>query len=43
MIDDEPVFFKMAASVLRTRGYELEYVRNGKEGLAAIASFQPEM
>lgn len=43
MIDDEPVFFKMAASVLTSRGYELEYVRNGKEGLAAIASFKPEI
>ena len=43
MIDDEPVFFKMAASVLRNRGYELEYARNGKDGLAAIATFQPEI
>ena len=24
MIDDEPVFYKMAASVLTNRGYELE-------------------
>ena len=43
MIDDEPVFFKMAASVLQNRGYELEYARNGRDGLAAIASFQPEI
>ncbi|HEY3372515.1 MAG TPA: response regulator [Prolixibacteraceae bacterium] len=43
MIDDEPVFYKMAASVLTSRGYELEYVRNGKDGLAAIASFKPEL
>ncbi len=43
MIDDEPVFFKMAASVLKNRGYELEYARNGRDGLAAIASFQPEI
>lgn len=43
MIDDEPVFYKMAASVLTNRGYELEYVRTGKEGFAAIATFQPEI
>lgn len=43
MIDDEPVFYKMTASVLTNRGYELEYARNGKEGLAAIATFQPEI
>ena len=43
MIDDEPVFFKLAASVLKNRGYELEYARNGKDGLALIASFQPEI
>jgi len=43
MIDDEPVFYKMALSVLKTRGYEVEYARNGKDGLAAIASFQPEI
>jgi pilus assembly protein CpaE len=43
MIDDEQVFYKMAFSVLKTRGYELEYARTGREGLAAIASFQPEI
>jgi pilus assembly protein CpaE len=43
MIDDEPVFYKMAASVLTNKGYELEYARNGKDGLNAIASFQPEI
>lgn len=43
MIDDEPVFYKLAANVLKNRGYELEYARNGKDGLAAIASFQPEI
>jgi pilus assembly protein CpaE len=43
MIDDEPVFYKMASGPLLKRGYELEYARSGKEGLAAIASFQPEI
>lgn len=43
MIDDEPVFYKLAASTLKNRGYELEYARNGKEGLAAIATFLPEI
>ncbi len=43
MIDDEAVFYKMASSILKNRGYELEYAKNGKEGLAAIATFQPEI
>ena len=43
MIDDEPVFYKMTAGVLLNRGYELEYARSGKDGLALIASFQPEI
>jgi len=43
MIDDEAVFFKMAAGVLKSRGYELEYAKNGKDGLAAIATFQPDI
>ena len=36
MIDDEPVFFKMAASVLKNKGYGFEFVRNGRAGLASI-------
>ena len=43
MIDDEPVFYKMASVPLKKRGYELEYARSGKEGLAIIASFLPEI
>ncbi len=43
MIDDEQVFFRMAASVLTTKGYELEYAPTGKEGLAKIAAFIPEI
>jgi pilus assembly protein CpaE len=43
MIDDEPVFYKMALAPLKKRGYELEYAKSGKEGLAAIASFKPEI
>lgn len=43
MIDDELVFYKMAAGPLQKRGYELEYAKNGKEGLAGISALQPEI
>ncbi len=43
MIDDEPVFYKMTSGVLESRGYELHYAKNGKEGLASISSFEPEI
>ncbi|MCX6064567.1 MAG: response regulator [Chloroflexi bacterium] len=43
MIDDEPVFYKMASSLLKKKGYELEYAKNGKDGLAAISAFKPEI
>ena len=43
MIDDEPVFYKMAIGVLTQKGYEVKYASNGKDGLAAVAAFQPEI
>lgn len=43
MIDDEPVFYKMASAPLKKRGYELEYAKNGRDGLAAISAFKPEI
>lgn len=43
LIDDEPMFFKMMSRELEKAGYELEYSRTGTEGLAAIASKNPEI
>ncbi len=43
MIDDEPVFHKMATGPLQKRGYELVYAKSGKEGLAAISASKPEI
>ena len=43
MIDDEPVFYKMSLKVLTDKGYEVEYASNGKDGLNAVASFEPEI
>jgi MinD-like ATPase involved in chromosome partitioning or flagellar assembly/CheY-like chemotaxis protein len=43
LIDDEPFYFKLIRSALREAEYELEYAKSSSEGLARIASFEPEM
>lgn len=43
LIDDEPMYFKIMSRELEKAGYELEYARTGTEGLAAIASKNPEI
>lgn len=43
LIDDEPFFFKMLIPTFRNTGYELEYARNGNEGLTKMATYRPDV
>ena len=43
LIDDEPVFYKMIERALKPQGYELEYARNGLDGLRSVATFNPDV
>ncbi len=42
LVDDDPVFVKSVASVLRTR-YEVSTAADGTEGLAAARSSRPDL
>ena len=43
LIDDEQFYFKMLQKSLREAEYKLEYAKSGREGLAKIPSFEPEL
>lgn len=43
LIDDEPVFYKMVEHALKPQGYELEYAKNGMDGLRSAGKFNPEL
>jgi pilus assembly protein CpaE len=43
LIDDEPFFYKMLIPTFRNTGYELEYARNGNEGMTKMATYKPEV
>jgi pilus assembly protein CpaE len=43
LIDDEPFSFKMMGPIFQEAGYQLEYARNGNEGLTKMPVFQPEV
>jgi pilus assembly protein CpaE len=43
LIDDEPFYFKLIRGALKEAEYELEYAKSGKEGLAKISAYRPEM
>lgn len=43
LIDDEQFYFKLLQKSLKEAEYKLEYAKTGKEGLAKIPSFEPEM
>ena len=43
LIDDEQFYFKLIRDALKAADYDLEYAKSGSEGLAKIASYDPEM
>jgi len=43
LIDDEQFYFKLIRNALKVPEYELEYTKSSSEGLAKIASFEPEL
>ncbi len=43
LIDDEQFYFKLIQKTLKEAEYDLEYSKNGSEGLSKIATFDPEM
>ena len=43
LIDDEPFYFKLIRKTLKEAEYELEYAKNGSEGLAKVPAFEPDM
>ena len=43
LIDDEQFYFKLIRNALKEPEYELEYAKSSSEGLAKIASFEPEL
>ena len=43
LIDDEPFYQKLILKPLKQAGHELAYARNGREGLATIASYRPDV
>src|SRR5687767_8891904 len=43
LIDDEPFYFKLIRGTLKEAEYTLEYAKSASEGLAKIASYEPEM
>lgn len=43
LIDDEQFYFKLLQKALKEPEYQLEYAKSGNEGLAKIASFEPEI
>jgi pilus assembly protein CpaE len=43
LIDDEPMYFKMMVKELGKSGYQLDYARTGKEGLAAVPTKNPDV
>jgi DNA-binding response OmpR family regulator len=43
LIDDEQFYFKLMRNALKEADYDLEYAKSGKEGLARIPVFDPEI
>jgi two-component system, sensor histidine kinase and response regulator len=43
VIDDEVTNFEVIAALLHQDNYQLHYARNGQQGLAQIATLQPDM
>ncbi len=43
LVDDEVFYYKLIAPVIKKAGYELEYARNGKEGLAKLPTYNPDI
>ena len=43
LIDDEQMYFKIMVKELDKAGYQLEYARNGNEGLSAVTSKNPDV
>jgi len=43
LIDDEPFYHKLIRNTLKEVDYRLEFAKTGQEGLAKIASFDPEL
>lgn len=43
LIDDEQFYYKLIQKKLKESNYELEYAKSSTEGLAKIASFDPEL
>lgn len=42
-IDDEPVYYLMAAPVFKEQGFESRYAKSGIEGLAEVSNFLPDI
>ncbi len=43
LIDDEPFYYKLIQKPLKKAGYDLAFARNGKEGLATIPIYKPDV
>jgi pilus assembly protein CpaE len=43
LIDDEYIYYKMIVHALKPLGYEIEYARNGLEGLTAVPIVKPDV
>jgi CheY-like chemotaxis protein len=43
VVDDEPKNFEVIETLLRNQDYRLHYVTNGKEAIASLDLFQPEL
>jgi pilus assembly protein CpaE len=43
LIDDEQFYFKLIRKTLKEAEYDLEYAKNGSEGLSKIPVFEPDM
>lgn len=43
LIDDEQFYFKLIQKTLKEANYDLEYAKNGTEGLSKVPTFEPDM
>src|SRR3954464_11658456 len=43
LVDDDPAVRRVISEILRTDGYEVREAANGREGLAAVEQFQPNL
>jgi pilus assembly protein CpaE len=43
LVDDEAFYYKLVAPVIKKAGYDLEYARNGNEGLTKLPIYNPDI